>query len=221
MKVLYEDKDIIVAVKPVGVESQAAKTFSRDMVSLIKNYLYDGKKQAYVGVVHRLDKPVGGVMVFAKNKKAAADLSRQIAERKIRKRYRAIVYADIKDEYAELEDYILKDKNSNISRIVPESTPDAKLAKLSFKVIKRDVLCRLSTLIEIELKTGRHHQIRAQLSHHDMPIVGDRKYNSLYMQEGYDKALDTGLKLCSYALEFELPSNKKRIRFSLEENTWS
>lgn len=217
MKILYEDNDVMVVIKPSGVESQSARALSKDMVSLIKNYLYDGKKEPYVGVVHRLDKPVSGVMVFAKNKEAAANLSKQVAQRKIKKWYRAIVYADVKDEYMELSDYIIKDNNANISKIVKKGTENAKIAQLALKVLKRKILCEKTTLVEIELKTGRHHQIRAQLSYHGMPIVGDRKYNIIYQMDRYDKVLDTNLKLFSYSIEFELPSNKERVKFYMED----
>ena len=123
LKVLYEDDEILVVIKPAGVESQAAKRFAPDMVSEVKKHLVINKsctpgKEPYVGVIHRLDKPVRGVMVYAKNQKAAAHLSRQVQDGKLEKIYQAVVCGKPVDNVGKYVDYLLKDGKTNTSRIV-------------------------------------------------------------------------------------------------------
>ena len=204
MKILYEDSDILVVKKPAGIESQSSRGLEADMVSMIKNYLYRSQRQGkepYVGVIHRLDKPVGGILVYAKTPKAAKDLSSQIQEGKMEKKYMAVVCGKPEQEQGNYIDYLLKDGKTNTSRIVPEKTQGAKRAELFYEIIKQGQKNEMDLfLISILLKTGRHHQIRVQFAGHGTPLFGDRKYGG----EGRELALFA----CQY-LFFILRVDKK------------
>ena len=173
LEVLYEDQDVIVVKKPVGMESQSAASFVPDMVSEIKRHIhsrYPQNGEAYVGVIHRLDKPVGGVMVYAKTKKAAASLSRQVQDGRMRKMYMAVVCGRTVDNVDNFVDYLLKDGRENRSKIVEKGTNGAKRAELKYRVVdRREDPCPL-LLVKIELLTGRHHQIRVQFAGHGLPV---------------------------------------------------
>ena len=168
LKVFYEDQDVIVVKKPVGTESQAVHSFAPDMVSEIKKHIHrlsteNGERlvEDYVGVIHRLDKPVGGIMVYAKNKKAAAALSKQVQEHKLQKTYRAVVCGKPVDNVGNFVDYLLKDEKANVSKIVDKGTTGAKRAELDYRVVDTaEKEGQELSLVEIHLKTGRHHQIR-------------------------------------------------------------
>lgn len=194
LKVLYEDQAILVVWKPVGMESQSGRGFDADMVSEMKRYLSTEKtgaaplstKQAepYVGVIHRLDKPVSGVMVYAKNKEAAAALSRQVSEGKMHKKYLAVLCGKPVNPVETYVDYLKKDEKENTSRIVKSKQEGGKRAELICRAL--DTKCVEPygelTLAEIELLTGRHHQIRVQMSGHGLPIWGDNRYNPAFQQ---------------------------------------
>ena len=142
LKVLYEDDEILVVIKPAGVESQAAKRFAPDMVSEVKKHLVINKsctpgKEPYVGVIHRLDKPVSGVMVYAKTKNAAASLSKQVAEGKMHKKYLAVLCGKPVDNVGKYVDYLLKDGKTNTSRIVDKSVAGAKRAELEYQILEK------------------------------------------------------------------------------------
>ena len=198
LDILYEDKDILVVVKPAGVESQTSRRLEPDMVSEIKNYLHrkvqETKKLStglspkastapvdpYVGVIHRLDKPVRGVMVYAKNLKAAAHLSRQVQEGKLEKIYQALVCGKPVDNVGKYVDYLLKDGKTNTSRIVDKSVAGAKRAELEYQILekKEQEDGTVRSLVEIHLHTGRHHQIRVQFAAHGTPLMGDTKWRT-------------------------------------------
>ena len=132
LKVLYEDNHIIVVEKPPNIPSQADKTIDLDMLTIIKNYLkekYGKPGNVYLGLVHRLDRPVGGVMVFAKTSKAAARLSEQVRNKTFKKEYLAIVDGKLEDKNGTLENYLLKNERNNMSKVVPENTKNSKYAK--------------------------------------------------------------------------------------------
>ncbi len=219
-KILYEDQDIIVVEKPVGVPSQSDRGFTVDLVSMIKNYLYEkeGKESPYVAVVHRLDRTVGGVMVYAKTKVAAAALSKQIQEGKVQKCYLTVVTKDLAAECGtehELEDYLVRDGRSNTSEIVTKGTKDAKVSRLTYTVLNTTVVKdtlgedQPISLLKVKLGTGRHHQIRVQMSAHLGGVWGDTKYNSAFQsRRGW-----SNVALFSYALSFEHPRTKKRISY--------
>lgn len=179
VKILYEDKDIIVVVKPAGMPSQSDNSSALDMVSYLKNYLSSSVKGVpYVAVVHRLDRPVGGIMVYAKTPQAAKDLSAQIQQNQMTKKYKAVLTGELKSEQGTLENYLLKNGKTNMSEIVSEKTPQAKYAKLNYKVLKTKTMDeKIYSLIEVELITGRHHQIRVQTSGAGAGLYGDTKYN--------------------------------------------
>ena len=155
--------------------------------------------QPYLAVIHRLDQPVSGVLVFAKTAFAAKELNKQITNHTMGKYYLAEVDGVIPKETDTLTDYLLKDAKTNTSRVVPKGTPGAKEATLHYR--KKD-----NTHLEIELVTGRHHQIRVQLSHAGMPIAGDGKYNP-------NPGKESRLQLCAYRLEFRHPKTGKKMTF--------
>ena len=224
LKVLYEDDEIIVVVKPAGVESQAAKRFAPDMVSEVKKHLVINKsctpgKEPYVGVIHRLDKPVSGVMVYAKTKRAAAALSEQVQSHKMKKIYTAVVHGKPVNTVDNYVDYLVKTPDGNYSQVVDKGITGAKKAELSYEVLKtidgeeNGMPGKGLSLVKVALKTGRHHQIRVQMSHHGWPLVGDRKYGR--KNESLPGMRSIPLALCSYRLEFLHPTSKKKMQFQI------
>ncbi len=188
--ILYEDNHLIVAYKPAGILSQSDISGDPDMLTILKSYLKDkyGKPgDVYLGLLHRLDRPVAGVMVFAKTSKCAARISAQIRERRVEKDYRALVYGVPEKQTGELRSYILKDEQLNQVTVIHDNGSakhgEAKEAILSYNRVaetsmKAAEIVEAVSLLEIRLKTGRSHQIRAQLADAGIPIVGDRKYGS-------------------------------------------
>ncbi len=210
-EILFEDSDILICRKPAGVATQTKRLGQQDMESLLKNYRAKKGEPPYIGVVHRLDQPVEGVMVFAKNQKAAAHLSKQVQDRVIGKYYYALL-TNAPDLYwycpeGILEDYLLTDKKTNFTRVVEtENIPqEAKYAKLEYKYLKST---REKSLFEIKLHTGRQHQIRVQMANAGCPLVGDSKYGDAGDREQ--------LALCSYKLEFEHPTKKVPMKFEIK-----
>jgi 23S rRNA pseudouridine1911/1915/1917 synthase len=180
-EILYEDEYMLACVKPCGVPSQSDKSNDEDMVSIIKNYIFeksDDNAEPYVAVIHRLDKPVGGVMIFAKTKDAAARLSDMMQDGEIVKYYQAVLTGELPDFDGELIDYMVRDAKTNTSKIVPKDTKGAKKAVLHYEVL--DVFETdegVLSYVLIELETGRHHQIRVQMASRGCGIWGDVKYN--------------------------------------------
>lgn len=216
LNILYEDDQIIVVEKPVGIESQSNRTFEPDMVSEVKkhiNSLSPKKGEPYVGVIHRLDKPVGGILVFGKTKEAAGALSKQVSGHQMEKKYLAVICGKPVDNFGTYVDYLWKDGKNNISKIVDKGITDAKRAELSYRVLEElegeeGPLC----LVEIDLKTGRHHQIRVQFSGHGTPLLGDLKYNPA----GPKVAGQRNVALCAWKLAFTNPGNKKKMEFTVK-----
>lgn len=185
LDILFEDKDLIVVKKPVGMESQSSKGLAADMVSEIKRHIHNLSPtvgEPYVGVIHRLDKPVSGIMVYAKTKNAAAALSKQVADGEMKKKYLAVVCGKPVDKVDNFVDYLLKDGKTNTSRIVDKWTNGGKLAELRFQVLESQIIEPYGELLllEVGLLTGRHHQIRVQMAGHGMPLWGDNKYNPAF-----------------------------------------
>ena len=218
--VLYEDSHIIVCVKPAGTATQTRNAGRPDMVSLLKNHIAASGKEPYLAVIHRLDQPVCGIMVFAKTPFAAKELNRQLTSDGFGKYYRALVIGIPSGSQGSLEDYLIKDGRTNTSRICSANTPGAKKAHLSYRIVPVSERyfpeesadpAIAQTELDIHLDTGRHHQIRVQLANMGCPIAGDRKYNP---SANTDTGL-TQLKLCSYRLEFSHPKTKKKLSFSL------
>lgn len=211
-KIVYEDEDVIVCDKPSGVATQTAKLGSMDMVSLLKNYLYKKEKTSapYLAVIHRLDQPVEGLLVFAKTPFAAKELNRQLHSDRFGKYYMARLDGIPKERAGHLEDYLVKDTRSNTSHVVSASNKDGKKAVLDYEVVDTyDVGEKQESLVKIQLTTGRHHQIRVQMANMGCPILGDTKYNSVAAQKnGWQK-----IALCAYRLEFAHPKTKKQLVF--------
>lgn len=193
LHMLYEDDAVLVVWKPVGMESQSGRGFDADMVSEIKRYLSTKKAgdnhnlstkvpEPYVGVIHRLDKPVSGVMVYAKTKEAAGALSKQVSEGKMHKKYLTVLCGKPVDNVEKYVDYLLKDEKENTSRIVDMGITGGKRAELICRTVETKTIEPYGelTLAEIELLTGRHHQIRVQMSGHGTPIWGDNRYNPAF-----------------------------------------
>ena len=207
LKVIFEDNHIIVVEKPVNIPSQADKTGDIDMLTIIKQYIkekYNKPGNVYLGLVHRLDRPVGGVMVFAKTSKAASRLSEEVRLKQFEKKYLVIANGKFEKDKGELEDYLLKNQAKNMSKVVKEGTKNSKLAKLDYEVIKYDPDLNLS-VVKINLHTGRHHQIRVQLSSRDHSIYGDQKYS----RRGHGKQI----ALWAYELKLYHPITNELMEF--------
>ncbi len=176
MDILYEDNHVIVVLKPQNVPSQADESGDKDMLTMVKEYIkekYNKPGNVYVGLVHRLDRPTGGVMVFAKTSKAAARLTEQFKNKEAEKTYFAVVCGTLKAKQTKLVNYLLKDEKNNIVKVVPMATTGAKRAELDYTVLEeKDGF----SLLKVKLETGRGHQIRVQLSTIGNPIYGDQKY---------------------------------------------
>lgn len=207
LKVIYEDNHIIVVEKTPNIPSQADKTGDMDMLTLVKNYIkekYNKPGNVYLGLVHRLDRPVGGVMIFAKTSKAASRLSEQVRTKSLKKIYLAVVDGKVEKVKGTLEDYLYKDERNNISKVVKATKKNAKLAKLDYEVLKYNEVKDLS-LIKVNLHTGRHHQIRVQLSNFGHSIFGDQKYGT----RGKGKQI----ALWAYCLTIVHPITKQEMTF--------
>lgn len=217
LNILFEDQSIIVAEKPAGLESQATRKLEPDMVSEIKKHIHklstarSGKtEEPYVGVIHRLDKPVGGIMVYAKTKEAAASLSKQVQDRSMKKTYLSIICGKPVDNVGNYVDYLLKDGKNNHTKIVEKGITGAKRSELEYKVLKTAVISgKEFSLVEIRLLTGRHHQIRVQMAGHGTPVAGDRKYG--IVDERQER-----LCLCAAGLSFFHPDTGKKLSFSIQ-----
>lgn len=207
LKVIYEDNHIIVVEKIPNVPSQSDKTGDIDMLTMVKQYIkekYNKPGNVYLGLVHRLDRPVGGIMIFAKTSKAASRLSDQVREKVFKKKYLAVVDGKIENKSGTLEDYLYKDERNNISKVVNKDKKNAKLAKLDYDVVKYDEVKKLS-LVKVNLHTGRHHQIRVQLSNFGHSIFGDQKYGT----RGQGKQI----ALWAYELTINHPITKEEMTF--------
>ena len=253
--ILYEDRDIIVCHKKAGIPVQSARIGQKDMVSILNNYLAEKRREAKtdtgrrdvlepVKVVHRLDQPVEGVIVFAKTKKAAAGLGRQIVEGSMKKIYHAVCCvtekASSQEWYEKIEnlmpdemsdrisserrqsrelsgrtyqlvDYLVRDGRTNTSCVTDKGKKDAKRAELSYQILNAAEIHKKKYLLaEIELKTGRHHQIRVQMAHAGLPLYGDIKYNDGCC--GFGRK-NPGLALCAVSLTFCHPVSGKQMTF--------
>ena len=216
LKVLYEDNHIIVVEKKPNIPSQGDKTKDIDMLTIVKQYIkekYNKPGDVYLGLIHRLDRPVGGVMVFARTSKAAARLSEEVRNKVFKKKYLTIVDGRFEKRIDILEDYLLKNEKNNLSKVVKEGTKNAKLAKLDYEEVTYNEETNLS-LLKINLHTGRHHQIRVQLSSRGHSICGDQKYGT----RGRGKQI----ALWAYSLTIIHPITKEEMTFeSLPEKIGS
>lgn len=217
LKILYEDNHIIVVEKPANIPSQGDKTGDEDMLSIIKKYLikkYNKPGDAYLGLVHRLDRPTGGVMVFAKTSKAASRLSEEIRNKKFEKEYICIVDGKMENNQGIFEDYLVKNEKNNLSKVTDSKNKNAKKAKLEYEVLKYNKETNLS-LVKVKLHTGRHHQIRVQFASRNHSLYGDQKYG----------IRGKGKQLClwAYRLSFTHPTTKEKLAFETypeKEGSW-
>ena len=210
MKIVYEDKDQIVIHKPAGVATQTARLGEKDLVSEVKNHIAkeSGSSNPYVAVINRLDQPVEGIVLFAKNAKAAAALTSQLQDGTMQKFYYAVVFGQMDMPEGTLIDYMEKDARSNLSRVVSEASRNAKKAILSYEV-KANL--EKMQLLQIQLLTGRHHQIRVQFSHRNHPLIGDTKYGS---PESISLSREVQARvpsLCAFCLKWKHPVTKKEV----------
>lgn len=214
LKIIYEDKSILVCHKPAGIATQTAKLSGQDMVNNVKNYLarQTGNRSPYVGVVHRLDQPVSGLLVFAKTKQAAANLSKQLGEEGAHKEYLAYILGQLDEAQGILEHYLKKDPVSRLAQLTDAADPQGKQARLSYQVVQQEEAC---TLLSVCLETGRFHQIRAQMAAAGHPLLGDRKYGNpeserLSMEKGI-----SSVALCARRLGFTHPVTAKEMDFRI------
>lgn len=203
INIIYEDNHLIVVEKPINIPTQEDNTKDKDLLTILKEYIkekYNKPGNVYLGLVHRLDRPVGGIMVFARTSKAASRLSEQVRNKTFKKTYNAVVIGNIENT-GKLKDYLLKDEKRNIVKVDEKG----KEAILNFKKLNfKDNM----SLVEINLETGRSHQIRVQMSHHGYPLFGDQKYN---------KTAKVGEQIALFAkkIEFVHPTTNELLTFEL------
>jgi 23S rRNA pseudouridine1911/1915/1917 synthase len=208
IKILYEDNHILVCIKPNDVLSQAGSMQKQDMVNELKNYIkekYNKPGNVFVGLVHRLDLNVSGVMVFAKTSKAASRLSEQIRNHDFTKSYLAIVKGAFKETKGSYSDYLTKDETKRQAFVTDSSK--GKIADLNYEVLEYNE-CKDMSLVKIELITGRFHQIRCQFSYHNHPLMGDTKYGKIKNNKNFF------LGLYAYQLCFNHPTKKEEMIFN-------
>ncbi len=202
----YEDKDVLVFCKPAGLPVQSARMGQMDLESLLKNYLAEvvPGQMPYVGIVHRLDQPVEGLLVFGKNKKSTVSLNQQLGKGEVEKKYLAVVHGNPEPKEGKLVDYLKRDGKTNTSSVVSEHIRDAKRSVLNYRTLE---ILEDMALVEINLETGRHHQIRVQMAHGNTPLVGDHKYGRA---DGVKN-----VALCAYKLSYCHPDSGKKMKFEI------
>ena len=210
--IVYEDDFLLVVHKPVGIATETARIGQADLVSELKNYRKKKGEDTYVGVVHRLDQPVEGLLVFAKDGETANKLSDELQNGTLTKRYVVLTSGVPQTSEGELTDYLLKDGRTNLSRVVPEGEKGAKKAALFWKLLQHDGAV---SLLEIELYTGRHHQIRVQMSHAGMSLLGDYKYADAQIVRISEQMRVKEVALCACQLSFRHPRTGKRMDFKI------
>ncbi|MBD5551749.1 MAG: RluA family pseudouridine synthase [Lachnospiraceae bacterium] len=207
INIVYEDEDILVCRKPAGLATQSARVAAPDLVSELKNYLAQ-KNESYLAVIHRLDQPVEGLLVFAKNKTAAEKLNEQLRKNEFNKVYYAVAFNQPPVQEGMLEDYMIKDGSR--AKIVTADTPGAKKAALHYKLIAIE---KGRSLYEVRLETGRFHQIRAQMAHAGMPLLGDKKYADAAIQIYSEMHGIKNVALCAYKLKLIHPRSGEEMLF--------
>lgn len=216
--ILHEDNHIIVVLKPQNVPTCEDSSKDKDLLTMIKEYIkvtYNKQGNVYLGLIHRLDRPTGGVMVFAKSSKAASRLSEQLRDGDFEKRYFAVLVGTPKEEKATLTHYMKKNAVNNMVYVCPPTVDGAKFAELEYSLLdSKDGL----SLVDVRLHTGRSHQIRVQMNAIGTPVYGDMRYGGEKAKKGY-------LALWSYYLSFTHPVSKERMVFRVqppkENNPWT
>ena len=205
ISILYEDNHLLVVEKPVNLIMQADSTNDIDLLSLMKEYLketYQKPGNVYLGLVHRLDRPVGGVCVFAKTSKAASRLSDQIRTHTFQKTYQAVLEGNSKSQDT-LVDYLVKDSKTNTTTVTSSNDSNGKKAILHYRTLSQK---ESLSLVEIQLETGRSHQIRVQFSSRDIPLWGDQRYNK-------NAKVKQQIALWATRITFQHPTTKEIISF--------
>lgn len=216
LNILYEDNHVIVVLKPQGVPSCGDESGDDSLLEMVRRYIkviYDKPGNVYVGLVHRLDRPTGGVMVFAKTSKAAARLSAQMKEGDFEKKYLAVLVGTPKESSATVVNYLKKNPLNNMVYICTQTEEGAKLASLDYRVLEDKIKI---SLVEVKLHTGRTHQIRVQMAGLSHPVFGDMRY-------GGETARKGNLALWAYSLSFTHPVTKERMKFMAqppEDGPW-
>lgn len=213
LNVLYEDNQVIVVVKPQNVPSQADESGDLDLLSMVKAYVkekYNKPGEAFIGLVHRLDRPTGGIMVFARNSKSASRLSAELVSHEMKKTYYAVCHGVPQIKSGSLINYLKKDEKENIVKIVPQAEQGVKKAELNYRVLQNN---ETESLVEVNILTGRSHQIRVQFAGIGCPLLGDNKY-------GKDKTrASKNLGLWAGRLEFTHPVSKQKMVFVASPDT--
>lgn len=206
--ILYEDNHLLVVNKPINMPVQADDSGDLDLQRALKDYLikeYNKPGEAFLAIVHRIDRPVGGAIIFAKTSKAAARLSDQMRRRAIKRSYYAVCYGSPKKTAGQLVDYIAKNHQENKSYIVKKDAPHAQKAILNYQLLDAN---HHYSLLKIDLETGRPHQIRAQFAHMGHPLYGDQKYGQEFTKPGEQIAL------WACELSFKHPTKDEIIHIS-------
>lgn len=205
ISILYEDNHLIVVEKPVNMPVQADDSKDIDLLSYVKNdikHRYNKPGNVYVGMIHRLDRPVGGVIVFAKTSKAASRMSNILRKQELERKYMAVVRGTLEQKQGRMIDYLWKDRRRNMVHVVEQKHVDAKKAVLDYKrIATKEGL----SLVQVQLQTGRSHQIRVQMQANGHPLYGDQKYGANINKPGQQIAL------WAYSLAFDHPVKKERI----------
>ena len=207
--IAYEDNHIIVVVKPQNIPTQEDESKDQDLLSMLKEYIKEKESKpgnVYLGLVHRLDRPTGGVMVFAKTSKAASRLTEQIKNGEFKKQYLAVINGKPREKRGKLVNYLLKNARTNTVQIVPELTTNAKRAELDYEVLESK---EKVSLVKVDLHTGRSHQIRVQMKYLGCPVYGDVKYGGDILAKGHN------LALWAYELRFVHPTTKENMTFKV------
>lgn len=210
--IVYEDEVLLVVHKPAGIATETARVGQADLVSELKNYRRRKGEDAYIGVVHRLDQPVEGLLVFAKDAPTARMLSGSLQKGRLTKKYAALVAGVLDAQEGTLTDMLRKDGRSNLSAVVPSGTEGAKEASLHWKLMRHNEVC---SLVEIELYTGRHHQIRVQMAHAGFPLLGDFKYGSASSKQLSNQLSVNSTALMAYEIHLRHPATGETMEFSL------
>ena len=214
-QILFEDDEILVCKKVPGIAVETKSISQTDMVSELKKYRKQKGESTYIGVVHRLDQPVEGIIVFAKNEKAAAALSKQVqapdgSKDSMDKIYTATVFGHMKEKAGVIEDYLVKNGKDNTSRVGSKGEKDAKYSKLEYTVTASD---EETDTLRIKLYTGRHHQIRVQMANNGTPILGDMKYGSDASKDYSASKNIKNVSLVASEISFTHTKSGKRMTF--------
>lgn len=224
INILYEDQDLIVVHKPAGIAVQTGKVGQQDVVSELKNHIATEQKKTgakagapFVGVVHRLDQPVEGVLVFGKTPKATAELNKQLQNQTLNKHYYAVVCGKPLETKKTRVDYLVKDKD-NTAKVVSKDFAEAKKAILEYNLLSETIVeqkWEISNL-DIQIETGRFHQIRVQMANAGFPLVGDSKYGTDNSQNASMQMGVRNVALCAYHLAFTHPITNKKMEYTVK-----